>query len=127
MWAFTPCSGYVRGGAMIRICALLALVVGLLCAGGAPAMAQQAGKKEFELHGKVEKVDAKTNRLTVDHETVEGWMKAMKMIYKVDKEEVLKDLKPGDQITAKVYEGDFETLYSVQRMPAKAEAETPRK
>jgi len=112
---------------MIRIGARLALVVSLLYASWVPTMAQQAGKKEFELRGKVEKVDAKTNRLTVDHEAVEGWMTAMKMIYKVDKDEVLKDLKPGDQITARVYEGDFETLYGVKRMPAKAEAEKPGK
>lgn len=90
------------------------------------ALAQQAGKKEFELRGKVEKVDTKAKRLTVDHENVEGWMKAMKMIYKVDKEDVLKTLKPGDQITAKVYEGDFDMLYGVQRAPAKDEAAKPR-
>jgi len=105
----------------------IALVVVLVFVGHLAVSAQQASKKEFELHGKVEKVDAKTKRLTVDHENVEGWMKAMKMIYKVDKDEVLKDLKPGDQITAKVYEGDFETLYSVQRVAPSGGSEKTKK
>jgi|CXWL01.1.fsa_nt_gi Cu/Ag efflux protein CusF len=111
---------------IIRV-APVALVVSLIFGGVLPGEAQQAGKREFELRGKVEKVDAKANRLTVDHENVEGWMKAMKMIYKVDKEDVLGVLKPGDQITAKVYEGDFETLYSVQRVAPKSETDKPRK
>jgi len=89
--------------------------------------AQQGGKQAFEFRGKVEKVDEKTKRLTVDHENIEGWMKAMKMIYKVDVEGVLKTLKAGDRITATVYAGDFETLYQVQRVPPGAQAETQKK
>ena len=90
----------------------------LLVVGGSWNLAAQQAKKEFELRGKVEQVDSKDKRVTVNHEKVEGWMAAMTMKYKVDKDDVLQSLKPGDQITAKVKEGDFETLYNVQRVPA---------
>lgn len=81
--------------------------------------AQQTGKKEYQFRGKVEKVDTKANTVTVNGENVEGWMKAMTMNYKVDKTDVLKKLKAGDQITARVYDGDFEVLHDVQLVPAK--------
>ena len=81
--------------------------------------AQQGGKKEYTFRGKVEKVDSQAKTLTVNGEKVEGWMGAMTMNYKVDKEAALKNVKPGDQITAKVYDGDFKTLYSIQVVPPK--------
>ena len=78
-----------------------------------------AGAKDHAFKGKVEKVDLKTKMVTVNNENVPGWMNSMTMIYRVDKDAVLKDLKPGDQITATVYDGDMQTLYSVKKAPAK--------
>jgi Cu/Ag efflux protein CusF len=89
----------------------------MVCLSLTTAYAQQRGKKEYAFKGKVEKVDANAKSLTVNGEKVEGWMAAMTMSYKVDKPDVLKTLKPGDQITAKVYEGDFMTLYDVKVVP----------
>ena len=86
------------------------------------AHAQQTGKKEHAFRGKVEKVDAKAKTLTVDGENVEGWMGAMTMSYAVDKEDIITKVKAGDQITAKVYEGDYKTLHDVQVVPP-----TPKK
>jgi cobalt-zinc-cadmium efflux system outer membrane protein len=77
-----------------------------------PSTAQQPAKKEFTLRGRVEQVDAAAKRLTVASEPIEGWMGGMTMAYRVSNAEVLAKLKPGDQITAKVHEGDF-TLYNV--------------
>src|SRR5262245_28924290 len=81
----------------------------------APAAAQApAGKKEHIFRGKVMKVDPAAKTLTVDGENVEGWMAAMTMTYSADKPDVYDTVKVGDQITAKVYDGDFATLHDVQ-------------
>jgi len=80
--------------------------------------AQQTAKKEHVFRGKVEKVDTKAKTVTVAGENVEGWMPAMTMIYKVDKEDMLKQVKAGDQITARVYDGDFQVLHDVKIVPA---------
>jgi Cu/Ag efflux protein CusF len=84
------------------------------------AHAQQGGKKEYVFRGKVEKVDTKAKTLIVNGENVQGWMAAMTMTYGVDKEDVVNHVKAGDQITAKVHEGDFKTLYDVQVVPPKS-------
>ena len=75
--------------------------------------AQSGAKKTYTFRGKVAAVDANAKRLTVANEKIEGWMDAMTMGYAVDKEDVFKRVKPGDQITAKVYDGDY-TLHEVE-------------
>src|SRR5215475_8688938 len=79
-----------------------------------------AGKKEHIFKGKVEKIDLANKTFTVNGQKVEGWMDAMTMSYAPDKEDVLKKVKVGDQITAKVYDGDFRTLHDVQVVAAPA-------
>ena len=82
--------------------------------------AQTAEKKVHTFRGKVEKVDAESKTMVVNGENVEGWMAAMTMTYLVDdKADVFKTVKAGDQITAKVYDGDF-TLHEVQVAPPKS-------
>jgi Cu/Ag efflux protein CusF len=88
--------------------------------------AQQGAKKEHAFRGKVEGVDTKAKTLNVNGESVEGWMAAMTMIYSVDKEDVINHVKVGDQITAKVYDGDFKTLHDVKVVPPKR-GEAPKK
>jgi hypothetical protein len=56
--------------------------------------------------------------MTVNGQNVEGWMGAMTMNYSPDKEDMLKKVKVGDQITAKVYDTDFRYLYDIQVTPA---------
>ena len=82
------------------------------------AWPQQKGKEKqsFVLRGKVEGVNQSGNTLTVNHEKVEGYMAAMTMPYKVDKADVFKRVKAGDQIHATVYEGDY-TLYNIEVLP----------
>ena len=100
----------IRRIASALVCAMaLAVTVG--------AQTPPAGRKDHPFKGKVEKVDEKTKMVTVNNENIPGWMNSMTMVYKVDKEAVLKDLKAGDQITATVYDGDFQTLYNVKVAP----------
>jgi cobalt-zinc-cadmium efflux system outer membrane protein len=96
--------------------ALIAVVAIWLTFGFSQAPAQQQAKKAFIFHGKVEQVSAGSKRITVTSEPVEGWMGAMTMAYSVSNEGVLTKLEPGDQITARVYEGDV-TLYDVEVVP----------
>jgi Cu/Ag efflux protein CusF len=81
------------------------------------AWGQQTKGKSHTLEGKVEAVQA--TMLTVNHGKVEGYMDAMTMPYKVDKPDLLKNVKVGDQIKATVYDGDY-TLYDVQVVPKQA-------
>ena len=98
------------------------LLTAAICLLVATALAQTggAGKKSYTFKGKVENVDVAAKKITVNGEKVEGWMGPMTMLYSVDKEDVLKQLKAGDQITAKVYEGDFVVLHDVQVVPPPA-------
>ena len=98
-----------------RILHLLAATLAMACLLGITATAQQAKGKSHTLEGKVEGVQS--DRLTVNHGKVEGYMDAMTMPYKVDKLDILKQVKVGDQIKATVYEGDY-TLYDIHVVPA---------
>jgi Cu/Ag efflux protein CusF len=80
------------------------------------AEAQQKGKP-LTLKGKVTEVGK--DALTVNHGNVEGYMGAMTMPYKVDKPDLLKSVKVGDEIVATVYADDY-TLYDVKLAPPAA-------
>src|SRR5579871_3770113 len=76
-------------------------------------IAQPTDRKASTLRGTVEQVSTATKRLTVANEPIPGGMGAMTMSYAVDNADLLSRVKPGDHITAKMYEGDM-TLYDVQ-------------
>jgi Cu/Ag efflux protein CusF len=90
------------------------VILAVFCLLGMTATAQQAKGKSHTLEGKVENVQ--TDRLRVNHGKVEGYMDAMSMSYKVDKPDILKQVKVGDRISATVYDGDY-TLYDIHVVP----------
>ena len=95
-----------------RMATLVGVALGV-CLGVAVACNRPPAKKEYAFRGRVEQVDGKARTVSVNNENIPGWMMAMTMTYGVDKGDVLDRLKVGDQIAAKVYEGDFKTLYDV--------------
>ena len=101
----------------VRFGCLIAIVLSVCLASAYAQQNKNAGKKEYTFRGKVEKIDLNAKTMTVNGQKVEGWMGAMTMSYQPDKADVLKNLKVGDEITAKVYDGDFRTLYDVKVVP----------
>jgi Cu/Ag efflux protein CusF len=114
---------------MKRILMVGIVVLGLSLSGYAlqDKKAPAAAKKEYVFKGKVEKIDLANKSFVVNGEKVEGWMGAMTMSYAPDKEDVLKKVKVGDQITAKVYENDFKVLHEVQVVEVKPDAKDTKK
>jgi len=106
----------MRSYRILHVLTVILAIVGLLATS---AIAQQAKGKSHTLEGKVEGVQ--TDRLTVNHGKVEGYMDAMTMPYKVDKADILKNVKVGDRISATVYDGDY-TLYDVHVVPPQPKA-----
>jgi Cu/Ag efflux protein CusF len=56
--------------------------------------------RRYELKGRVESLDFNGKRLTVAHEAIKGYMEAMTMSFPVADENVLRELKSGDQVQA---------------------------
>jgi len=107
-----------------RRCVVLFATILCLTAVAYGQRADKKGKKEpppfsvaFVFKGIIEQVDANAKRVTVTNENIPGWQNYKKMTYKVDNPEVLKTVKPGDRVTAKVYEGDFKVLYELRVVP----------
>ena len=109
---------------MRRLVARLAVLGTVLCSVFVPGYGQPAGAKKFTFRGQVEQVDAGAGRLTVKSQPIEGWMGAMTMAFKVNNQGVVARLKPGDQITAQVYDGDL-TLYEVALVQQHGAAPSP--
>jgi protein SCO1/2 len=100
--------------------ALSAFAIVALMFAGSLAAQQPAKGKSYTMKGKVEEVGS--DRVTVKHDKIDGYMAAMTMPYKVDRPDVLKQVKAGDEIEATVYQDDY-TLYDLKVLrPAKGKA-----
>ena len=90
--------------------------------GGKPAA--QAAARRFALRGVVREVDTARAQVTVEHETIPGYMQGMTMPFPVrDDPQVVRILRPGDRIEASlVVEGD---RYWLEKILTKGFVSTP--
>jgi protein SCO1 len=84
-----------------ELAALLALCMSL----GACHHETQPQEHYFKLKGVVVSVDRANMQIVVKHEAIPGFMSAMTMGYPVEDNAALRQLAPGDQITARVVVG----------------------
>ncbi|MEM4251406.1 MAG: copper-binding protein [Candidatus Bathyarchaeia archaeon] len=61
--------------------------------------AQPVVVRKFETRGRVEAVDAKTGKITIDHEKIPDYMDAMTMSFTVKETAMLEGLTAGDTIS----------------------------
>lgn len=83
---------------------LLAALVG--CAKREAPKPAPGAERPYPLKGVVVSVDAAAGRVVVRHEEVRGYMDAMTMPFNVAEPKMLAELRPGDEIEAKLVVGD---------------------
>ncbi len=74
----------------------------LLLAADADIVEETAAAGIFFGHGVVRAVDPATGALTLDHDAIKGCMPAMRMMYRVAKADLSRNLRPGDAINFKI-------------------------
>lgn len=78
----------------------------------APAASEPAGPpKEYQLVGEIISVDAAAKKATIKHEAIQGYMPAMTMSYPIPEQADLDKIKPGDRITATIFDSDADSRY----------------
>lgn len=58
-----------------------------------------AGKPTYSTKGKVRAIGEKKDSITIAHEDIPGYMKAMTMMFEVEKPEILGDIKVSDEVS----------------------------
>ncbi len=92
---------------MVRKLALVfALGAALGCGRPEPAKPAAAAGKPYPLKGVVVSVDPGAAKVIVRHEEIRGYMDAMTMPFNVAEPKMLAELKPGDEIEAKLVVGE---------------------
>jgi protein SCO1 len=84
--------------------AAVALVLAVGC--GRPGAPKPAAEKPYPLKGVVVSVDPAAGQVIVRHDDIPGYMDAMTMPFKVAEATMLSELRPGDQIEAKLVVGE---------------------
>ena len=97
-------------GLMNRVRSFVLIPITALAISGS-ALAGPFPRITHIVHGKVLAVDAITHSLTVQARRVEAWMAAITTVYQVENAKVLREVKAGDQIIGKVYDGETALLH----------------
>ncbi len=91
---------------MRKLAAVLGLAAALGCGRGESPKPAAPAEKPYPLKGVVVSVDPAARSVVVRHEEIPGYMDAMTMPFKVAEEKMLGELKPGDEIEAKLVVGE---------------------
>jgi len=83
----------------ILLSAYLLLGVALLGCGNSAAPPEE---RHFNVKGKVVAVDRDKKQVTLDHEDIPGLMKAMKMPFAVESEQLLDNIHAGDDVQGRL-------------------------
>lgn len=63
------------------------------------AAASSAPRQTYSTAGKVRAIGERKDNITIAHEDIPGYMKAMTMMFEVEKPDMIKDINAGDQVT----------------------------
>ncbi|MDI1482504.1 copper-binding protein [Polyangium sp. y55x31] len=66
---------------------------------GGGAVPTAAPSATYSTRGKVRAIGEKKDNITIAHEDIPGYMKAMTMMFEVAKPELLRDVKVGDDVS----------------------------
>ena len=86
------------------------LLAALLLAADADVVVETGAEGIFFGHGVVKAVQSGTGALTLDHDAIKGCMPAMRMMYRVARPDLSRDLHPGDAINFKIDGGKYVIL-----------------
>jgi protein SCO1/2 len=104
---------------------LAAALIALFLATSACRRKPEVHAKYYQLKGTVISVDVGHEQIIVNHEAIPGFMEAMAMSYGVKDDAALKQLKPGDRITARVVVTSDDVWLDNIVIVQKAAANTP--
>jgi protein SCO1/2 len=85
------------------LCLFLISCIGAI---GCHSQKDAGGERRYELRGKVVAVDLNNREATIAHQKIEGYMDAMTMSYAIKDDLALKELTPGDDVSATLVVGD---------------------
>ena len=83
-----------------------AWIAGFVLLSVACRSAEETGNPRYELSGKVISIDGDSNRLTIAHEEIPGFMQAMTMPFAVRDPSELNGVSPGDEVEATLVVSD---------------------
>ncbi|HRI69144.1 MAG TPA: copper-binding protein [Polyangium sp.] len=89
---------------VLAIAVLLAVAPAPACSktqeqpGGTPAASSSAPRQTYSTRGKVRAIGERKDNITIAHENIPGYMKAMTMMFEVEKSELLNTINVDDQV-----------------------------
>lgn len=86
---------------VVAIVAMLLVAPVLACSRmpDQPNATNSASRQTYSTRGKVRAIGERKDNVTIAHEEIPGYMKAMTMMFEVERPEILNDIKVDDQVS----------------------------